>query len=108
MAPQKPAPSTRRGGLHGISNDCKTRTGERIAASLGCSAALSQEERNQLPNNPAGMIELSGTALDAVAGASGAVGSGSNASGSSGHSSKSSKSSGSSKSGKSGKSSKSC
>ena len=67
-------------------------------------SALTEEERNQLPGNPAGMIELHGTALDMVAGASGAEGSGSSKSGSS----KSSKSgsSGSSKSGshKSGKS----
>jgi len=64
-------------------------------------SGLTEAERALVPNNPAGMIELHGTALDAVAGASGVAGSGSSASGESGKSSKSSKSS------KSGKSSKS-
>ena len=57
---------------------------------------LSAAERAQLPGNPAGMIELSGTALDAVAGGGGR-----------GHSGKSSGKSGKSHSGKSGKSSRS-
>src|SRR5204863_466213 len=51
-------------------------------------SGLSATERAMLPDNPAGMIELHGTALDAVAGASGATGTGSG-------SSKSSKSTGS-------------
>jgi mersacidin/lichenicidin family type 2 lantibiotic len=37
---------------------------------------LGAEELAQVPANPAGMIELDGTALDLVAGASGATGSG--------------------------------
>jgi len=65
-------------------------------------STLSQAELAQLPGNPAGMIELSGTALDAVAGGWADEGS---ASGSgSGKSSKSGKSHKSSKSNKSGKS----
>ena len=67
-------------------------------------SGLTEAERALVPDNPAGMIELHGTALDAVAGASAAAGSGSSMSGGS---SKSSKSSGSSKSSKSHKSSKS-
>ncbi len=58
-------------------------------------SGLTEAERALVPDNPAGMIELHGTALDAVAGASGAAGSGSSKSG---KSSKSSKSSGSNKS----------
>jgi mersacidin/lichenicidin family type 2 lantibiotic len=56
-------------------------------------SGLTEAERARVPDNPAGMIELHGTALDAVAGASGVAGSGSSASGKSGKSSKSSKSS---------------
>jgi len=56
-------------------------------------SALSAAERAQLPDNPAGMIELHGAMLDAIAGASGATGSGSTGTGSG--SSKSSKSTGS-------------
>ena len=67
-------------------------------------SSLSETDRAQLPENPAGMIELHGTALDVVAGASDVGdGSGSGSSGSSGSgSSRSSKSSKSSKSHKSG------
>jgi mersacidin/lichenicidin family type 2 lantibiotic len=66
-------------------------------------SSLDGAERALLPDNPAGMIELHGTALDAVAGASAAAGSGSSVSHNSSKSSKSSKS-GSSKSHKSSKS----
>jgi len=66
-------------------------------------STLSQAELAQLPGNPAGMIELSGTALDAVAGGWATEGSGSG-SGGSGKSSKSGKSHKSDKSHKSGKS----
>ncbi|PYR37687.1 MAG: hypothetical protein DMF90_05925 [Acidobacteria bacterium] len=59
-------------------------------------STLSAAELAQLPGNPAGMIELSGTALDAVAGGAGR--------GHSGKSSRSGKSGKSSRSGKSGKS----
>jgi len=61
-------------------------------------SALSDAERAQLPDNPAGMIELDGTVLEAVAGGSGAAGSGSSGSSRSGGSSKSQKSHKSSKS----------
>ena len=66
-------------------------------------SGLGTAERALLPDNPAGMIELHGTALDAVAGASAVAGSGSSGTGSSrsGKSSKSHKSGKSSKSGKS-------
>ena len=74
-------------------------------------SALSAAERAGLPDNPAGMIELHGTALDVVAGASVAAGStgstgtgsasGSGSGSGSGKSSKSHKSHKSSKSGKS-------
>ena len=44
-------------------------------------STLSADEIGQLPANPAGLIELQGSALDAVAGASGATGSGSSGTG---------------------------
>ena len=65
-------------------------------------SGLTEAERALVPDNPAGMIELHGTALDAVAGASGVAGSGSGSASGSGSSK-----SGSSKSSKSHKSSKS-
>ena len=61
-------------------------------------SGLTEGERALVPDNPAGMIELHGTALDAVAGASGVAGSGSTKSSASSKSSKSSKSHKSSKS----------
>jgi len=69
-------------------------------------AALSEAELAQLPENPAGMIELTGTALDMVAGGWGAKGksSRSNKSSRSHKSSKSHKSSRSHRSNKSNKS----
>jgi mersacidin/lichenicidin family type 2 lantibiotic len=60
-------------------------------------STLSATELAQLPGNPAGMIELSGTALDAVAGGGHGSGKGSGKSRNSGKSSRSGKS------GKSGK-----
>ncbi|HEX4948695.1 MAG TPA: mersacidin/lichenicidin family type 2 lantibiotic [Blastocatellia bacterium] len=62
-------------------------------------AGLSEAELMQMPAHPAGMMELSGTALDAVAG-----GGGKSKSKSKGKSSRSGKSRGSGKSGRSGKS----
>lgn len=62
-------------------------------------ASLSEAERAQLPENPAGLIELSGTALDVV---SGGKKSGGKKSGKGGKSGKSGGSSGSSKSSSSG------
>jgi mersacidin/lichenicidin family type 2 lantibiotic len=70
-------------------------------------ASLSETERTQLPENPAGMIELTGTALDIVAGGWAKEPSKSSKSSRSHKSSKSSKSHKSSKSSKSHKSSRS-
>ncbi len=56
-------------------------------------ASLSEAERAQLPESPAGIIELTGTALDAVAGGGGTSGGSHNSSASS-HSSTSSASGG--------------
>jgi mersacidin/lichenicidin family type 2 lantibiotic len=59
-------------------------------------SGLGAAEQALVPDNPAGMIELHGTALDAVAGASGVAGTGSSGTGTgssgSGKSSKSHKS----------------